>query len=281
MQFGPDGKLYVGVGDNDLHPDAQSLSSHHGKVLRLAADGSIHADNPVFDATTGDHRAIWALGIRNPFSIAFDPDGSRVFVNDPSLVTWEEINAATPGANFGSPLSEGVTTEPGMTSPVYTYAHGAGNIAIVAGVFYRPATASLGPAYVGNYFFCEFAGWIRVLDPAALQAPSEFATSTFGQPVDLDVESTGSLLYLARTGGRVVRISNGQAGTTTGGTTTSGTTTSGTTTSGTTIGGTTAGGGTSDSDGSSGGGCGSGSGSGVIAAAGLALAITLWRSRRM
>jgi len=77
IHFGPDGKLYVAVGDNANGANAQSLATRKGKVLRINADGSIPADNPFQAATTGANRAIWALGLRNPFTFAFDRNRVR------------------------------------------------------------------------------------------------------------------------------------------------------------------------------------------------------------
>jgi len=69
--FGPDGKLYVAVGENANAANAQSLSTRLGKILRINPDGSIPADNPFLSSTTGVNQAIWAIGLRNPFTFAF------------------------------------------------------------------------------------------------------------------------------------------------------------------------------------------------------------------
>ena len=82
LAFGPDGKLYAVVGDNATGSNAQSMNNLLGKVLRLNKDGSIPADNPFFSSTTGRNRAIWALGLRNPFTFAFNPTGAELYVND-------------------------------------------------------------------------------------------------------------------------------------------------------------------------------------------------------
>src|SRR5712671_1617996 len=89
LSFGPDGKLYAGVGDNANGANAQSLNTVLGKMLRINSDGSIPSDNPFFNATTGRNRAIWALGLRNPFTFAFNPEGNQMLVNDVGQNTWE------------------------------------------------------------------------------------------------------------------------------------------------------------------------------------------------
>src|SRR4029078_10906740 len=73
LHFGPDGKLYVAVGDNATPSNAPSLSTVLGKLLRLNDDGSIPVGNPFYSSTTGLNRSIWARGLRNPFTFAFEP----------------------------------------------------------------------------------------------------------------------------------------------------------------------------------------------------------------
>ena len=124
----PDGFLYIGVGENSLPDEAQSLSSPLGKILRIASDGSIPATNPFFGATTGINRAIWAYGLRNPFTFAFEPGSGRMLINDVGLDDWEEINEGMAGANYGWPLTEGPTDDPRLTSPLYAYSHDGGRL---------------------------------------------------------------------------------------------------------------------------------------------------------
>ena len=115
IEFGPDGKLYVIVGDYLQPANAQSLENPMGKILRLNKDGSIPADNPFYDQTTGMNRAIWATGLRNPFTADFQPGTGRFFVNDVGLDRWEEVNPASAGANFGWPVRRATT--PGLHQP--------------------------------------------------------------------------------------------------------------------------------------------------------------------
>ena len=78
IHFGPDGKLYIGVGENANGANSQTLSNRKGKVLRLNKDGSIPSDNPFAATATGVNRAIWALGLRNPFTFAFEAGTTRL-----------------------------------------------------------------------------------------------------------------------------------------------------------------------------------------------------------
>ncbi|HSE22810.1 MAG TPA: PQQ-dependent sugar dehydrogenase [Pyrinomonadaceae bacterium] len=208
IHFGPDGKLYVAVGENATSSNSQTLSNLLGKVLRLNADGSIPTDNPFFNIATGKNRAIWALGLRNPFTFAFQPGSGRLFINDVGQSTWEEINDGIAGSNYGWPITEGPTNDPAFRSPLFAYGHGSSSTtgcAIAGGTFYNPTTVQFPPSYVGKYFFADLcSGWIRLFDPAAGTA-SAFA-SGISQPVDLKVATDGSLYYLSIGSGSVFRV---------------------------------------------------------------------------
>ncbi len=200
LHFGPDGKLYVAVGDNALGSNAQTLANRLGKLLRIDADGGIPADNPFYAVAAGANRAIWALGLRNPYTFAFQPGSGRMFVNDVGEHSWEEINDGVAGANYGWPNSEGPTVNPLEASPVYAYGHGSGALlgcAISGGAFYDPPAPVFPASYAGSYFFADFCGdWINRLDPGS-NAVESFATG-IDRPVDLRVGPDGALYYLAR-----------------------------------------------------------------------------------
>src|SRR5881398_3001641 len=125
IHFGPDGKLYIGVGENANGANSQTLSNLLGKILRINAAGTIPTDNPFFATATGVNRAIWALGLRNPFTFAFQPGTGRLFINDVGQDTWEEINDGHAGANYGWPTSEGPIDppDPRFRGPIYAYSH--------------------------------------------------------------------------------------------------------------------------------------------------------------
>src|SRR5205085_3790894 len=82
MHFGPDGKLYVAVGENSQGAVAQSLGNVFGKMLRLNPDGTVPSDNPFTDPSNGERSAVWALGFRNPFTFAFSRASGRLFIDD-------------------------------------------------------------------------------------------------------------------------------------------------------------------------------------------------------
>jgi glucose/arabinose dehydrogenase len=198
IHFGPDGKLYVAVGENAVGNNAQILTNRLGKMLRVNADGTIPSDNPFFSSATGDNRSIWALGLRNPFTFAFQPGTGRMFINDVGQATWEEINDGIAAANYGWPITEGATSDPRFRAPIHAYSSASGaECAITGGAFYNPSTPQFPASYVGKYFFADYCGnWIRVFDPAT-SSVQNFA-SALSSPVDLHVGADGLLYYLMR-----------------------------------------------------------------------------------
>jgi glucose/arabinose dehydrogenase len=201
MHFGPDGKLYIAVGDGYVTQDqAQSLSSTFGKILRINPDGTIPTDNPFYNTTQGKYRAIWAYGLRNPFTFAFQPGTGTMLIDDVGFNNWEEVNVGAPGANYGWPLTEGPTTDPRFVGPIYAYPHSGpdGGCAITGGTFYNPVAPQFPAQYVGSYFFVDFCnGKISQLDPHT-GAVRTFASGMPMFPVDLDASPDGSLYFLVR-----------------------------------------------------------------------------------
>jgi glucose/arabinose dehydrogenase len=203
LHFGIDGKLYVGVGENANPSNSQSLNTDLGKFLRINPDGSIPTDNPFYTQTAGNNRAIWALGLRNPFTFAVQPGTGLIFINDVGQNTWEEVNEGMAGANYGWPVCEGVCNMPGFVDPIYAYNHNGASAAITGGVFYE--ASQFPAAYRGQYFLSDYIlGFIRMMNPANHQVTG-FATGAVG-PVDLDVGPDGDLYYLSVTKGLVNKI---------------------------------------------------------------------------
>jgi putative heme-binding domain-containing protein len=193
IHFGIDGKLYIAIGDHTAGMPAQSLTTLLGKILRLNADGSIPHDNPFFAKTRGKYRAIWALGCRNPFTFAVQPETGRLFINDVGGIA-EEINEGFAGANYGWPIIEhGPTTDRRFRGPIHSYP----TACIIGGAF-APARLGWPAEYCGRYFFGDFNhGWIKTLDPAKPAVAQSFATG-LRRPVDLRFAPDGGLYVLLR-----------------------------------------------------------------------------------
>jgi glucose/arabinose dehydrogenase len=208
MHFGPDGNLYVAVGENANSANSQSLSTRLGKMLRMTSTGGVPADNPFVNQTTGANQTIWAMGLRNPFTFSFQRGTTRMFINDVGQNTWEEINDGIAGSNYGWPTCEGFCNPPNTNfrDPIFAYMNDAQTCAITGGAFYNPQSPQFPANFIGSYFFADFCGgWIRRLDPSAGNAVSDFATG-ISSPVDLQVSPDGFLYYLARGAGSVNRI---------------------------------------------------------------------------
>ena len=208
LHFGGDGKLYIGVGDNADRGNAQSLSTLKGKILRINKDGSIPADNPYYHNALGINRAIWAMGLRNPFSFAVQPNSGRIYINDVGQDAWEEVNQGIKGANYGWPMVEGKGSNPKYRNPIIAYSHSKGAVqgcAIVGSAFYNPVTEQFPSNYVGDYFYGDFcSGWIRRYDKNT-RTSQNFATG-IGTLVDIQIAPDGTLYYLKLTGGLLKAI---------------------------------------------------------------------------
>ncbi len=206
LAFGPDGKLYWGLGDNRESGNAQDLTNFHGKILRINRDGTTPSDNPVLGA--GALPQIYAYGLRNPFRLTFTPTG-HLLVADVGEASFEELNLVTAGGNYGWPGSEGLCTSncAGTIDPIHTYAHGSG-AAITSVLVYTGG--QLGAGYQGKVFIADTVqGWIKVLsctaDFTACGSPQDFDPQG-GATVGLAQGPDGNLYQLSYDPGELVRI---------------------------------------------------------------------------
>ncbi len=193
LHFDRDGKLYIAIGEQTAETPAQRLDTFQGKILRINRDGSIPDDNPFIDQTNGKYRAIWALGLRNPFTFAVRPATGELFINDVGG-KYEEIDRGVAGANYGWPAIEhGSTTDPRFRGPEYFYPQ-----ASIAGGDFCPQSSPWPIDWQGRYFFADFVhGWIKTLDRDKPREATEFA-SGLSRPVDLRFGPRGTLYVLLR-----------------------------------------------------------------------------------
>ncbi len=212
LAFGLDGKLYVAVGDNANNAHPQNLDTYHGKLLRINKDGSAPVDNPFYsEAASEQRKRIWAYGLRNPYTVAIQPTTGKIFVNDVGQSSAEEINDATTGGkNFGWPATEGITTNPAYTSPVYAYLHSGPQptgCAITGGTFFNPQVTTYPAAYVGKYFFQDFCSphWIYSLDLSG-PTPTLFGNNVGNSSVAITTGPDGNLYYLSRGAGVLYKV---------------------------------------------------------------------------
>ena len=145
VRFGPDGMLYLGIGDNLKKDRPQALDNLQGKIIRIDVRGAnpdqpyrIPPDNP-FAHNPNALPEIWAYGLRNPWRMDFDPQNpDRIFVADVGDTAWEEISIATAAANLGWPLCEGPNCSPeadlaALTPPAIAYRRNVG-CAVIGGI---------------------------------------------------------------------------------------------------------------------------------------------------
>lgn len=175
LGFGPDGLLYIGMGDGGSGGDPQRRAQNPdellGKILRIDVDGgapySIPPGNPF--ANGGGRPEIFALGVRNPWRIAFD--GTDIYIADVGQDAIEEIDVITTadaGANLGWSLMEGDTCfrarncdRTGLVLPIHQYTHDSGGCSITGGYVYRGKAIS---ALAGQYVFADLCdGKVRSL----------------------------------------------------------------------------------------------------------------------
>lgn len=222
LQFGPDGYLYVSVGDGDpgvLNPAgffAQRLDSLLGSILRIDPTGGypygVPASNP-FLRTAGARPEIWAYGLRNPWRFWIDSETGALFVPDVGSTSREEINvvaAGESGLNFGWPCFEGTLVfDPTMTcespvAPVLEFPRENGPCAIIGGVVARDARI---PALVGRYLYADFcSGQITSIATAGKTViASEVLDFFVPMPTSFGVDGVGRI-YITAAGGDVYRL---------------------------------------------------------------------------
>ena len=239
LGFGPDGYLYVAIGDGggtgDPANNAQNPNSRLGKILRVALGPAPDYFSPAPGnpyAGGGGDPYVFALGLRNPFRASFGPDG-RLYIGDVGENSLEEIDVVRPdqpGLNFGWRFLEGTqpfsgTAPSGLTPPVSQYLHGNGakeGNAIIGGYVYRGPVTSLQGRYVfgdfvsGNIWTVPSSELVQgSLLPAANYerrnldfTPSSPMSATIDQIVSLGEDDAGNLYIVDMDGDIFVVESN-------------------------------------------------------------------------
>lgn len=217
LAFGPDGYLYVALGDGgsagDPQGNGQNPGTLLGSILRIDVSGlsapgdyEIPADNP-FVGTEGARAEIWAFGLRNPWRFSFDSETGLLWAGDVGQALWEEINIIVKGANYGWNIMEGFhcyspstdCDQSGLTLPIVEYDHSQG-CSVTGGYVYRgDQIASLQGYYIyGDY--CSGNIWALAYDGNAvtesiLLVDSGLSITSFGEDL------AGNLYILSRQGG--------------------------------------------------------------------------------
>jgi glucose/arabinose dehydrogenase len=220
VKFGPDGYLYVGMGDGgaaaDPQGNGQNAGTLLGAMLRLDVDGAssdanyaVPADNPFINSD--GRNEIWATGVRNPWRFSFDRLTGDLFIADVGQNVWEEVSVqpatSAGGENYGWDILEGshcfsddTCDSSGTVLPIYEYQHENGRCSITGGYVYRGAQFL---ALTGNYFFGDYCtGEIWALAPAGngswsvqFLLDTNFRISSFGE------DATGEIYVIDLQGG--------------------------------------------------------------------------------
>jgi len=196
--------LFISTGDGARPFQAQSMSNTLGKVLRVNADGSIPMSNPFYFDNEGIYRAIYATGLRNPFSLTYDPIAEQLFCTDVGQDDFEEINLLLPGKNYGWPFIEGPiggqTPPLNYADPIFSYDHDYGCAAVGLNL-YRPESSNFPTEYQGKLFSSDYCnGQILIIDPFNSEVIDTFAKN-IERPLKIETDQlNGNMYYLARAG---------------------------------------------------------------------------------
>jgi glucose/arabinose dehydrogenase len=218
VRFGPDGMLYLSLGDGSASTDpfeqGQDPSTLLATVIRIDVSAStvetpyaVPTDNPLIDHEIA-RPEVYAWGFRNPFRMSIDAATGEVWLGDVGVSTAEEVNRVEPGGNHGWSVMEGnecLHDRPceanGFVAPLFTYSHQAGHCAVIGGVVYRGLAI---PELHGHYVFGDFcSGAIWALDDEGKTVP---IAALAGQLVTFGEDERGEILVADFDGGGIYRL---------------------------------------------------------------------------
>jgi glucose/arabinose dehydrogenase len=223
--FGPDGMLYIGLGDGgsggDPQGNGQRTNTLLGKILRIDVDNgdpySIPSGNP-FANQSGARPEIWAYGLRNPWRFSFDRTAGLLFVADVGQGSLEEIDVVPTtraGVNYGWNIMEGSScfgsgscSTAGLEPPVIEYNHSGGACSVTGGYAYRGSAI---PELAGHYFYSDYcAGFLRsfLYSNGAATDQRTWDVGTIGSVTSFGEDAAGEM-YIVVQQGRVYRIGRG------------------------------------------------------------------------
>ncbi len=224
--FGPDGYLYIGLGDggsaNDPHGNGQNLTTLLGKILRIDIDHkdpdfayAIPKDNPFTDRGAEARGEIWCYGIRNVWRIAFDKVTGELWAGDVGQDTWEEIDIIHRGGNYGwnlreamhpftpkdNPQKKGSPPRPDLIEPIWEYNHDVGK-SIIGGNVYR---GKMVPELAGAYLYADYVTgqvWALWYDREKNRVIANRTIQPKGQPIlSFGEDDEGEVYFLTQEGG--------------------------------------------------------------------------------
>jgi len=245
ITFGPDGYLYVSIGDGggagDPERNAQDNTNVFGTILRIDVD--VNGDNPVDNngiqpegnyeipsdnLLTGanERKEIYAWGIRNTWKMNFDQQTNRLWAADVGQNQYEEINLIENGGNYGwsryeaNDIFRSSVSAPNAIFPIYFYDHTQGDVSITGGYVYRGSqVSSTNPSLFGKYLFADYSSgrvWILDYDPSTGNATRTFLFRASGINVSCFGEDLSQEMYFAdyATNGAIYQLVDGTTGST-------------------------------------------------------------------
>jgi glucose/arabinose dehydrogenase len=226
LAFGPDGYLYIGLGDGgdagDPQGNGQNKSTLLGKILRIDVDSTmglqnyrIPPDNPFYaDTSSTVKKEIFAYGLRNPWRFSFDVvRGGTLWVADVGQNNWEEIDTIRSGGNYGWNITEGAhcynppsgCNTTGLIMPIWEYSHVSGGCSITGGFVYRGSANS---SLYGKYIYADYCSqkiWTLDLPPAG--SPSNTLLMNTGVLISsFGVDKYGELYFCSYIDGRIYKL---------------------------------------------------------------------------
>lgn len=223
VMFGPDGMLYIGMGDGgsggDPKANGQNRNALLGKILRINVSRtepySIPVGNPYANGAEGKPE-VWATGIRNPWRFAFDRAAGLLYIADVGQGEIEEVDvvkSSRAGVNYGWNIMEGEAcyrpssncNKDGLELPALSYRHVANACSITGGFVYRGSRI---PSIVGHYFYSDYcAGWIHSFkyENGTATGKREWTIPDIGHVVSFGEDSSGEL-YVVSESGKIWRM---------------------------------------------------------------------------
>ena len=223
IAFGPDGFLYLSVGDGGERFESQNPESFLGKMLRIDLDGgvpyAIPSDNPVL--TQGGPSEVFAMGLRNPWRWSFDPETEVAWLGDVGNRSWEEIDVLVAGANYGWPILEGeecagfasCDDTSTLANPILSYSHDEG-CSVIGGHVYHGTQI---PELNGVYLFSDFcSGAIvgvstdtagKIIETVLVEGADVVAGEFNILPRSISVDQEGEI-YVIDNNGRLYKLVN-------------------------------------------------------------------------
>jgi quinoprotein glucose dehydrogenase len=238
LAFGPDGMLYVALGDGgnggDPHRNGQNLTTLLGSILRIDVDHqddgknyAIPKDNPFVGKTIVSGRAkdkevavapeIYAYGFRNVWRLSFDQKTGSLWAADVGQGLWEEINIVQSGGNYGWNMREaqhwfrpdGNDTQEGLIDPIWEYHHDIGK-SITGGSVYRGRRV---PELVGKYVYADYVSgllWALDYNAASGSVQGNYSITGKNQPIMSFGEDQSGEIYFTTPFGQLFQFKSGQ-----------------------------------------------------------------------